>query len=307
MSQSRINSAYMQPTFIAAVVLLLGAALGLNVAVASLKLHFRKLAVPLSRPLIDVPAQLGDWVQVSRDEPIASDMEEVLGTDKYIFRDYLNVTARGGQCAAAFVAGLHYGETNEAIAKAGRDYIEAEPAQQRIILQNEMKDKTNIQRKTALSIAQREFPDAVVNMAITFYTGLADTVAHVPDRCYVADGFEPSDYTEPTWTLPNGRQIGVRFINFQDAGDRARPDRSVAYFFQVNGVYVSNPEAVRLRMQNLFQKYGYYLKVELMTMDQDHERSANTMTDFLNVSLAEVEKSYPDWNKYSVGSKAAGN
>jgi uncharacterized protein YsxB (DUF464 family) len=81
----------------------------------------------------------------------------------------------------------------------------------------------------------------------------------------------------------------------------------VAYFFQVNGVYVSNPEAVRLRMQNLFQKYGYYLKVELMTMDQDHERSANTMTDFLNVSLAEVEKSYPDWNKYSVGSKAAGN
>jgi hypothetical protein len=134
---------------------------------------------------------------------------------------------------------------------------------------------------------------------VTYYTGLADTVAHIPDRCYVADGFEPSEYEEPTWTLADGRQLGVRFINFQDAGDTSRPDRNVAYFFHVNGVYVSNPEAVRLRMQNLFQRYGYYLKVELMTMDPDHDRSSRTMIGFLNQTLPEVETTYPDWKKFN--------
>jgi uncharacterized protein DUF3485 len=177
------------------------------------------------------------------------------------------------------------------------------------IVQREMQDKSNIQRKIATGMAQRAYPDSVVNLAVTYYTGLADTVAHIPDRCYVADGFEPdpANNAEPTWTLADGRQLTLCFIKFQDAGDRARPDRSVAYFFQVNGDYASNSGAVRLRLQNLFQKYGYYLKVELMTMDQDHERSAQTITSFLNVSLSEVEKSYPNWNKYNTTSKSPGN
>jgi hypothetical protein len=37
-------------------------------------------------------------------------------------------------------------------------------------------------------------PAGVINLAVTYYTGLVDTVAHVPDRCYVADGYEPKSW-----------------------------------------------------------------------------------------------------------------
>ena len=48
-------------------------------------------------------------------------------------------------------------------------------------------------------------PDALVNFAVTYYTGLVDTVAHIPDRCYVADGFEPTSYTKENWPCFAGR------------------------------------------------------------------------------------------------------
>ena len=145
------------------------------------------------------------------------------------------------------------------------------------------------------------YPDAVINMAVTYYTGMVDTVAHIPDRCYIADGFQPTDYDFPTWDLGNGRDLQVRFINFQDQNGLARVDRSVAYFFHVNGRYESNPLGVRRSLQNLLEKYGYYSKVELMTLDPDHERSAHTMSGFLSSALPEVEKSYPDWKKVNSG------
>jgi len=294
------RSPYTQPTFLAAVAILLSAAVGLNLAVAKLQLHFRKAPVPLARPLAQIAPRLGDWIQVSRDEPLEADTQEVLGTNQYIFRDYISLSAHGGHCAAGLIQALHLGEPQDRLDQLGSRYLEAAPADQLKMLESELADKSTEQRKTALAMVQRQFPDAVVNMAVTYYTGLADTVAHIPDRCYIADGFEPSEYTEPTWTIPGRADpLSVRFINFQDAGDSARPDRSVAYFFHVNGEYKSDPEAVRLRMQNLFQKFGYYAKVELMTMDPDHERSAQTMTAFLGDSLSEVEKCFPDWSKYT--------
>ena len=35
----------------------------------------------------------------------------------------------------------------------------------------------------------RRFPQAVVRLSATYYTGMVDTVSHVPDRCVTADGF----------------------------------------------------------------------------------------------------------------------
>src|SRR5438132_6892262 len=78
-----------QPTFVAAVVVLLVAAVGLNASVRYLKLHFKKDAVLLQRPLTQVPERLGAWVQVTPDRTIDRETQDVLGTEQYIFREYV--------------------------------------------------------------------------------------------------------------------------------------------------------------------------------------------------------------------------
>jgi len=120
------------------------------------------------------------------------------------------------------------------------------------------------------------------------------------ERCYIADGFEPVSTPEtPKWALSNSRQVTVRFIHFEDQSGAARISRNVAYFFQVNGLYEDNPEGVRFILENLLAKYGYYAKVEMMTLDPDSQRSASTMTAFLGNALPELEKTFPDWDKIS--------
>jgi Protein of unknown function (DUF3485) len=295
-----VRGPYAQPSFVAVVVVLLVAAIGLNTAVAKLQLHFKKLPVPLALPLTNLPLQMGNWIQVSRDEPLDPDVQEVLGTDKYVFRDYLDFNAHRGQAAVIFIQGLHSGEDQDKLDAMKSDYQNLDDAGRLAMVLHEVenKDKTNEQRKRALALVQEQYPDAAVNMAVTYYTGLVDTVAHIPDRCYIADGFEPTDYDFPTWQRSDGgAPLPVRFINFQDQSGAGRINRSVAYFFQVNGRYTSDSLEVRRSLANLFEKYGYYAKVELMTLDPDHDRSARTMTNFLGSSLAQVEKLLPDWQK----------
>jgi hypothetical protein len=267
-------------------------------------------------------------MQVSVDEPLDPDIQEVLGTDQYIFRDYIRVGAHGGLVDAELVKYLNLAAENDKLdglppaqAKAEREKLQGQeetaklnairdaclnsaPADRLATLKSELENTTGRERKVALAQIQQNplFADCIINMAVTYYTGLADTVAHVPDRCYVADGFEPTDANYPTWTLDGGRQLQVRFINFQDQSGASRIDRSVAYFFHVDGEYKSDPLDVRFSLQDLRHKYGYYAKVECMTLDADRTRSASTITNFLGNYLPDVEKSFPDWAKLTEAS-----
>ena len=144
-------------------------------------------------------------------------------------------------------------------------------------------------------------------MAITYYTGLADTVAHVPERCYVADGFDVSQYETRSavcGNYPNGtpRDLSFRLIHFEDQ-TRGRVARDVAYLFHVDGVYESNSLVVRDRLASLTERYGYYAKVELMTTappgrrQGQSEQNVGAMVDFLTAALPELEKRLPDWQR----------
>ena len=129
-------------------------------------------------------------------------------------------------------------------------------------------------KKLSLAEQKRDLlkldPSAVLSVALTYYTGKADTVAHIPERCYVGDGFDPVNPSDETWTLSLSRQpktqevvpLPVRCITFE--GERDRVQRHVAYFFQVNGRYIADSLGVRAQLQDLFARYGYYAKVELM-------------------------------------------
>jgi hypothetical protein len=270
-----------QRAFIAAVVLLGVAAVGLNAATQALRLNFRKQAVPLSVSRLDgtdgIPAKVGRWVQVSKDEPLDHGVLEVLGTKEFVFRDYVD---------------------SSIVSQADIDWFADKPSKERAIKLGEI---------------QAQNPQAVVRLAITYYTGLVDTVPHVPEKCYVADGFEP---TAPQTsqlalgTLPDGspRQVSYRHLHFRDSSGGNRVERDVAYLFHVNGRYESSNVGVRGELANLFQKYGYFAKIELMTTTRgyaagtEHESGAKpeslaAFNDLLTAVLPEVERCLPDWQK----------
>ncbi len=253
------------------------AALGFNFLTSTLKLHFKKQPVALAKPLKTIPEQMGHWVQVSKDQPLGHDVEDALAATEYVFRDFVN---------------------EDAVPKA-----ELAP----VLDQSRSADD----RRKALAAIQVKYPTAVINMAVTYYTGLVDTVAHIPDRCYIANGFVPSEYETPKWVIgtnPDGskKELEVRFINFEDQlSQHESATRSVAYFFMCNGHPESDPLGVRRSLQNLFEKHGYYAKIELMTMVKDRAASAETMADFLTYAKPEIDNCLPNWDavKASEGGK----
>jgi hypothetical protein len=260
-----------QPTFVAAVIVLLTAALGLNASVQFMKLHFKKEAVPLARELGSISDHFGTWVQVSQDQALDKEMQDTLGTEKYIFRDYLDTRLLGADVAEQF------------------------------------KDKSVDERRELVARKRAANPAAVVSLSVTYYTGLVDTVAHVPDRCVTADGYEPrpGENVKVKWPiardLPRAQKDGdndveVRYINFEDQTGTSNVTRSIAYFFHCNGDFVSDPLAVRRRLANLFETRGYYCKIEVMTTLANSKESERVMTDFLTSAMPEIIKCMPDWD-----------
>jgi hypothetical protein len=256
-----------QPAFLVVAGILLLAAAGLNAATEFLQLHFRKLPVPLARELADFPNRLGPWRQVSIDVPLSHDFEEVLGTKNYIFRTYVDT----------------------------RIFPDKE-------LDGLFKDKTPNQCEQEAYKLQMKNDQAVARLMLTYYTGMVDTVAHVPDRCMTAGGYEPTRYETPVWDALKDRPGDhmVRFIVFED---QTAPNQSVAqsisYFFNCNGEYTNDSIRVRTRLADLFQTYGYYMKIETHIYKTDAANAARIKNELLSHALPEVEKCLPDWSKWA--------
>jgi hypothetical protein len=278
-----------QPRFIAAALVLLVSAVGLNAATGFLQLHFRKVAVPLPVKGLDdpkegIPSKLGPWLQVSVDERLSDEFEQALGTKVYLSRDYIDT--RLERRAAANFDKKSTGERNKMLLD--------------VMYQQQAEDADRV---------------PVVRLHMAYHTGLVDTVAHIPDRCMVADGYQPASYEEverEVGTRPDGspRKLNFRFIKFEDNTGQQRVGRNVVYFFHTNGRYESNPLQVRRTLQNLLETHGYYLKVELMSTvsnpnnPPNQERVKDAMIDFLKEALPEIERCLPDFEKVKSQSAA---
>jgi len=278
-----------RPTFLVVLLVLLVGAIGINAATSAMQLHFRKEALPLraKEGLSALPMRLGSWVAVPEAHTINPDMAHELGTDKYVFRTYVDVSA-----------------TSSGTPITTREEVLA------------LESSTPEERNRKLYDWRVKNINAVVNLAVTYYTGKVDTVPHVPDRCMVADGFQPTSYKVLDWRLGDyapgaARQVPVRFIDFEDqTNGGVRQNRCVTYFFHANGSYLDNPLTVRQRLQDLFQKYGYFAKIEVMTLlssrpgtldddplrEGDRKQAAEGVQRFLTAALPEIEKLLPDWN-----------
>ena len=273
--QTALRRLLTQPAFVAAVLVLGIAAVGLNAAVKYLQLHFKKEPVALRQELASLPAALGPWKQVSLDQALEHETEEQLGTKRYIFRDYVDERIVGADAIDAF------------------------------------RDKPFKEREKMVNQLRALHPKGVVRLSVTYYTGLVDTVAHVPDRCYVANAYEPrpgeNQFAEWPIKGATAEPIEVRFINFEDQSGRSGATQSVAYFFHVNGHYESSPLGVRTSLANLLEKHGYYAKVETMTVVKNAADSAQVMTDFLSYAVPEIEKMLPDWDAVQRGEVGDGS
>jgi hypothetical protein len=257
--------------FVAAFIILLVAAVGLNASVQFLELHFRKEPVPMRKKFSEaMPEVMGPWVRVATREMLEHDVAAELGTDKYLFCAYINA------------AKMEMTPETVKAQFAGKSYEEQHALVQQL---------------------RQRYWDAILDVSLTYYTGKADTVAHIPERCFVGNGYEPVNPADEKWNV-GGRELPVRHILFDDQLARGVIPCDVAYFFHNNGEYDSNRDNVRVRLQNLRQKYGYYAKVELMgtPMDRAPEARArvqSSMEQFLAAALPHMESALPDWNQYA--------
>lgn len=280
-----------QPAFVLVAVVMLVAAVGLNASVQFLKLHFKKEPIPLARPLGAISDRFGQWVQVSEDKALSSEIEDVLGTDKYIFREYVDERIVGADVQKRF--------------KQLRELADAATSP-------DERKKLEDDYARLLPMIRARTPNAVISLSVTYYTGMVDTVAHVPDRCVTADGYEPKSYEEVYWPiardLPASKKpldgdhkptddIQVRYINFEDQTGTSNIPRSITYFFHVNGTFDSSPLGVRRKLAKLSERKAYYAKIEVMTTMDNARDSARVQTDFLTSAMPEIQRCMPDWEK----------
>jgi hypothetical protein len=255
-----------------------------------------------------VVGEMPRWVQVSRDDAMDSDQEHALGTKEHVSRDYVDTRA---------LARLNL---TDQFPNTAFEAAKAKSVSERLDVVKHMKDRPAEERAQFIAQVQAAAPEAIVRMGVYYYTGLVDTVAHIPERCYVADGFEPSTHDTingPFGSYSDGRPraASFRFIHFEDVTGQGRQSRYVGYLFHCNGHYESDPLDVRARLQQLTEKYGYYAKVELMIsarpidpaktaeMAAASKRAAQAMSDFLASALPDVERALPDWQQVKAGGK----
>lgn len=167
-----------------------------------------------------------------------------------------------------------------------------------------------------------------------YYTGMIDTVPHVPERCVTAAGTaldgsprevsvpldmsllapDPlADQTKGTvyrmrnWNvgrfvrLPRGiENLRMTVTPFKDGKTGKR--FFAGYFFIANGGVVSSANAVRLLAFRLQDDYAYYLKVQFTCQDIESEEQLGVMAGrMLNALLPDLALRVPDWVEVEAG------
>ncbi len=191
-----------------------------------------------------------------------------------------------------------------------------------------------LDRYYELDRSERSAPMGL-SVHIAYYTGLIDTLPHVPDRCLVVAGWAQAELPtnldlnldRTAWKLDEervnlrtgepyplltfrhhitGRPITVRMplgeskLRLTEFRDKARPDRPVyaGYFFIANGEMTPKPEAVRLLAFYLSTKYAYYAKIQFTTLAPEgfqREQFLELVSDLAAELLPELMRCLPDW------------
>lgn len=267
--------------YFAVVGVLLAAATGLAATSHALHLNFVKVPVPLTRPLTQFPADLGPWHLCGGNRAIDADLQQTLGANEYIFRDYVDQRVTG---------------------EPAIDAVRQDAAQGAGLVRE----------------LDQSRPGAVVHMALTYYTGRVDAVIHQSERCNLAAGIATAVESRPqTWTV-GGRPLNMRVVHLIRPGEdgngpspetaaEANGAHYVAYCYYVNGRRETEAWRVRGMLMNLFERYAWYAKIEVTTSLSDPAESQRVLSDFLKSALPDIEKCLPPMKPGEAFAPAAGN
>ena len=163
-----------------------------------------------------------------------------------------------------------------------------------------------------------------------YYTGMIDTVPHVPERCLVGAGINmvgkgkrvplrlnlsgavvypdpdvdqdihgrilvarSNETLNPVRLPANIEELEMYVTPFEEPGG----GRIYAgYFFLANGEVVAQADEVRLKAFNLDDDYAFYAKVQFLSSDvESPEELGELAEDVLNDLLPELMLRVPDW------------
>lgn len=240
---NHVRTAFRHRSFLACVLLLGGAAAGLDIAAKALGVRFRKQAVPLRRSLSDplLKERMLPRYKFLSARSLSPDMVEALGTSEYIEWTFLDTT-----------------------------------------VENPMK------------------PLAAATVFVTYYTGTPDQVPHVPDVCYLGEGYtsmktENIEFTIPALGEP-GEKVPLRALTFKKAATLRTLSPTVCYLFSVNGRFLATRSDVRLALSNPFDRQAYFCKIEIRFGrgfdDPPREKVIEAAKDFLTTLLPILVNEY---------------
>ena len=170
--------------------------------------------------------------------------------------------------------------------------------------------------------------EGMMRMHVTYYTGSAGVVPHVPERCFAAGGLRPvgrgrtgfaiegeqyrhneeagvwqavfPDKDRDPVTIPS-MQVPVTDFRFEDPEQPGRI-HNVYYFFAANGRYYPTPDHVRAEAFNPRDQYSYHAKIELMPIGFRSEAEGREAAEsFLRDVLPHVMAALPDWEAVKRG------
>lgn len=269
-----------RPSYLIPLVIMIGAAVGMGVAIKSYGIHLKKKPIyaPEGRLVNSVPAETLSWKRIGTDKAESPEVVEVLGTENYLGRTYVHKDTLGSK------------------------------------------------------------QPIVIDLHLAYYTGMIDTVPHVPDRCFVGGGMQmtrggvrvPMKLNSTRWSvddevtgelagriwyttlvnqygaragrvrLPRDPQdITLRVSEFEADGTPGAPKGTklfAGYFFIANGGTTPESESVRLLAFDLKDEYAYYCKVQFTSYSVGSPEELNEQAaSLLNELLPDLMQCLPDW------------
>ncbi len=247
---------------------LLAAAVGLNGAVQAMQLALDKKPVPIRRPLDSLPRQVGPWSwEAERDERLGREMEQQLGTQQYIMRQYIYRGDGDGHGSQGILLHVTYYTGSVSVVP-------------------------HVPERCFVGGGFRPVGRGVVGLSVE-----GDQYAYNEDSGTWEAVF---DEDRDAVTIPS-MDMRASVFRFEDPDFRGQV-QSVFYFFAANGRFFATPDQVRAEAFNPRDRYSYHAKIEMMPLGFSSESEGReAVEDFLSRMLPHVMAALPDWEAVKRG------